>query len=282
MTEQVPARERAPEVPRLPGLLLALEFLTVLPWRRLVRRAQFNAPPNMGRALPWFPVVGALLGGVLALIDIALAPILALPVRSALLLALGALLTGMLHLDGFVDCCDALLGVRPAERRLDILRDSRIGAYGAIGAALLIVARFAALGALVGPGRTVALLAAPLLGRWAMVYAVSRYPYARTAGAGSRFHPCRRWVVEAHVIAALLLALVVIAFFGAEATSGVLVIGLATAGLAVVAGWSWWASRRLGGGLTGDAYGAANELVELAVLVVTPVLMLVAPHLSIG
>ncbi|HLY32275.1 MAG TPA: adenosylcobinamide-GDP ribazoletransferase, partial [Ktedonobacterales bacterium] len=94
--------------------------------------------PDMGRALPWFPLVGALLGAILVLVDWALTPLLSLGVRDALLLALAALMTGMLHLDGFVDCCDGLLGARSVERRLEIMRDSRVGAYGALGAALLL------------------------------------------------------------------------------------------------------------------------------------------------
>src|SRR6476661_4145503 len=109
----------------LAGLALAVEFLTVLPVRRAHVDEPVSAePPDMARALPWFPWVAALL-------------------------AFDALVTGMLHLDGFVDCCDALLGTRTVERRLEILRDSRVGAYGALGGALLLIAKFAALTALV-------------------------------------------------------------------------------------------------------------------------------------
>jgi len=302
----------APTAKRLPnGLALAIQFLTVLPIQRLQVRHEAQATtatqdmetseaPDMSRALPWFPLVGALIGATLALVDWALTPLLTLGVRDALLLALAAGLTGLLHLDGFVDCCDGLLGVRSVERRLAIMRDSRVGAYGALGGALLLIARFAALGALASGSelRAVALVAAPLLGRWAMVYAVARYPYARAAGAGSPFRPragapslgARLAQATGWVLGLLAIALTALVGLGALHRRGpsiafqlagadlhmlltetLLVLALWLAPFVVALGWARWAARRLGGGLTGDTYGALNELVELAVLVCVPV-----------
>ncbi|HKD76152.1 MAG TPA: adenosylcobinamide-GDP ribazoletransferase, partial [Ktedonobacterales bacterium] len=118
------------------GFFLALQFLTVLPAR--AKRLADDAP-HMEQALPWFPLVGALLGGVLAGGDWALSGLFTRDTRDIFLVAAMALLTGMLHMDGFIDCCDGLLGTRSVERRLEILRDSRVGAYGAIGAAILVL-----------------------------------------------------------------------------------------------------------------------------------------------
>jgi len=261
---------------RLAGLALAIEFLTVLP----VRRARANEmvaaePPDMARALPWFPLVGALLGLAFVGLDWALSFIFPLGIRAVALLAFDALVTGMLHLDGFVDCCDALLGKRTVERRLEILRDSRVGAYGALGGALLLLAKFAALTALVsGPTRVLALLAAPILGRWGMVYAVTRYPYARAAGAGAPFRSRgNSHLILASIIMLLLLAASALMIGSRGSEIGALltltVLLLVTA-LLVLLGWLAWASRRLGGGLTGDTYGAACVLGELAVLVCVP------------
>jgi adenosylcobinamide-GDP ribazoletransferase len=262
------------------GLALAVEFLTVLPVRRRAREAATGEPPNMARALPWFPLVGALLGLALVALDWALAFVFPLGVRAVALLAFDALVTGMLHLDGFVDCCDALLGTRTIERRLEILRDSRVGAYGALGGALLLIAKFVVLSALVGPARPLALFAAPILGRWAMVYAVTRYPYARTAGAGAPFRSRR----VGHLLVASLLTLALLIFGAIIVGSRVIGLGasFALAGLLLVVallvalGWLVWASRRLGGGLTGDTYGAACVLVELGVIVLTPPMALLA------
>ena len=270
------------------GLALAIEFLTVIPVRRPRTHAAMETgePPDMARALPWFPLVGALLGLALVALDWALSLIFPLGVRAAGLLAFDALITGMLHLDGFVDCCDALLGTRTTERRLEILRDSRVGAYGALGGMLLLLARFAALTALIGPSRELALLLAPILGRWGMVYAVTRYPYARTSGAGSPFQTR----TGSHLILAsgsLLVLLAGIALAVGSHRLTIAAIFMLTGLLLVVAlltllGWLAWASRRLGGGLTGDTYGAACVLVESAVLVLAPPLVGLAARLVGG
>ncbi len=268
-----PGKRRGPP---LLGLALAVEFLTVLPIRRArPGETGIAEPPDMARALPWFPLVGALLGLAFVGLDWALSFIFPLGIRAVALLAFDALVTGMLHLDGFVDCCDALLGRRTVERRLEILRDSRVGAYGALGGALLLLAKFAALTALVsGPVRVLALLAAPILGRWGMVYAVTRYPYARAAGAGAPFRSRSGF----HLILASILMVVLLAasafVIGSQIqaiTAAVLLAGLLfVTGLLVLLGWLAWASHRLGGGLTGDTYGAACVLVELAVLALAP------------
>ena len=122
--ERADAKRRRGRATWLGGPLLALQFLTILPVRLPSRAAVGSMDdlddaalsPNMADALPWFPVVGAAIGAILVVVDRALAPLLSLGVRDALLLALPALLTGMLHLDGFVDCCDGLLGTRSVEQ----------------------------------------------------------------------------------------------------------------------------------------------------------------------
>lgn len=269
------------------GPLLALQFLTVLPVRVRPPAAGHGTSDEaaMAAALPWFPLVGAAIGGLTALVDWALAPVFAAGVRDVFLLALPLFLTGMLHADGLVDCCDALLGTRPVERRLEILRDSRVGAYGALGGALLLLARYAALGALAGPVRPLALIVAPLLGRWGIVYAVARYRYARPAGLGALFQALPRHLLAASVMAVALLAAagagVAAANGGTAALVNLLELAscLALAALATTVCWCVWAGRRLGGGLTGDTYGALNELAELAVLLLAPPLSALVFHL---
>lgn len=266
----------------LVGLALAIEFLTVIPLRRSRTHAATAAgePPDMSRALPWFPLVGALLGLALVALDWALALVFPPGVRAAGLLAFDALITGILHLDGFVDCCDALLGTRTTERRLEILRDSRVGAYGALGGMLLLIARFAALTALVGPSRELALVIAPILGRWGMVYAVTRYPYARTSGAGSPFQSrnSSHLILASGSLVALLTGIVWTVGSHHLTLAAILMLTglLLVAAVLTLLGWLAWASRRLGGGLTGDTYGAACVLVELAVWLFTPPLAALA------
>lgn len=277
----------APHVRRvaaLMGLPRALQFLTVLPIPALsggTSAPEVSHPPDMAAALPWFPLVGALIGGVLAIIDWAARPALSLGVRSVIVLAVAAGVTGMLHLDGFIDCCDGLLGARTTAHRLDILRDSRVGAYGVVGGCLLQLLRFAALAALARPDmRALALIAAPLLGRWSMVYAVVRYPYARPAGVGAPFRASALHAVGASILGGALL-IVVCMVVGSPSLFQALMRVALLAGVALLTTviTTSWMSRRLAGGLTGDTYGALNECVEVAILVVLPLVFAAGAHL---
>jgi adenosylcobinamide-GDP ribazoletransferase len=264
-----------PEAPRPNGFLLALQFLTVVPvlpgGPSASDSGDSGAAPNMGRALPWFPLVGALLGVSVAALNWALAPVLARGVRDVIVIAAALLATGLLHFDGFVDCCDALLGARSVERRLEILRDSRVGAYGVGGGVLLLLARYATLESLPAGLWAFAVIAAVLVGRWAMVWLITLFPYARARGAGSGFRSGPVRLASASGVALSLLgALAVIAPGGTLGRHALALAMLGAVGLATALLWALWASRRLGGGLTGDTYGAASELVEVAILALAP------------
>src|SRR5579884_1041982 len=108
---------------------VALQFLTILPpgLRRPLTAAE------LGRAVGYFPLVGIVLGGILLGIDRLALTAWSPGIATALVLASWAVLTGALHLDGFLDCCDGLLGGRTAEERLRILRDHHVGAYAVVG-----------------------------------------------------------------------------------------------------------------------------------------------------
>jgi adenosylcobinamide-GDP ribazoletransferase len=187
-------------------------------------------------------------------------------------------------LDGFIDCCHGLLGVRSTERRLAILRDSRVGAYGVIGGCLLLLLRFAALAALVRPDmRVLALIAAPLLGRWSMVYAIVRYPYARPTGVGAPFRASVRHLTWASALAGLLLASVCVVLGWPTLSQALTWAGLAAGTTLLTSiGATAWMSRRLDGGLTGDTYGALNECVEVVILVLVPIIFAAGAHLPFG
>jgi adenosylcobinamide-GDP ribazoletransferase len=238
------------------SILVAFRFLTILPVP-LPRQVPEKA---MGRAVAWYPLVGLVIGGLLAGADRLLGPVFPVGLRSALVLAGWVALTGALHLDGFMDCCDALLAPRSPEERLEILRDVHAGSFAVAGAVLLLLVKYVALSGLEGWLRTAVLIGAPVLGRWAMALAVVGYPYARPGpGLG-------RLVKEGAGRQELAIATVV-------AAGGVLVawrwLGLIalplTAGLVALVARAIMARIP---GLTGDAYGAINEVVEAAVLVV--------------
>lgn len=232
------------------AILAAFQFLTILP--PLVRR-QFSTR-EMGWSVAFYPLVGAALGGVLLGAFWAFSQVLPPAITAALVLALWVILTRALHLDGFMDCCDGLFGGFTPERRLAIMRDSRVGAFGVAGGVLLLLARYAALTVLAPEP---ALLAVPVLGRWVMSMALVAYPYARDEGLGRVMKDHARWP---QALLASLIALA--AAYLAAGVAGLIALGLAAALLVLAAAW---VMRRIPG-LTGDVYGALCELVELAVL----------------
>ena len=151
-------------------------------------------------------MAGALVGGLLVLLDLALGLVLPVGVRGALVLVALMALTRGLHFDGLMDVCDGLFGGFTPERRLAIMRDSHVGAFGVLGVVADLLLRHAALGALLDGWRIAALLLPPIAGRWAMVWAMVAYPYGRTEGLGAAFKRGAGWreVALATVGAAIL------------------------------------------------------------------------------
>ncbi len=229
----------------------AVQFLTVLP--PLLRRSFTQA--ELGWSLAFFPLVGGLLGGLLIGLDHLTGLIWPASVSVALVLAGWVLLTGGLHLDGFLDTCDGLLGGRTPEERLRILRDERVGSYAVIGGILLMLVKFTALGALAN--RELGLLLAPVVGRWGMVLAVIAFPYARAEGLGRDMKNHAGWWQG---VIASLAALPWCAWAGGW--WGLMGCGAA---LGTILAGAWFVLRRLPG-MTGDIYGCCCELAEVVVL----------------
>jgi adenosylcobinamide-GDP ribazoletransferase len=230
----------------------AFQFLTIMP--PIIRRP--FSREEMGRSVGFYPLVGLALGGAIFGLDAALR--LALPgqVSAALVLAAWAVLTRGLHLDGFLDTCDGLFGGFTPERRLDILRDSRVGAFGVIGGVLLLLTKYAAIGAL--QGHSAALLLAPIAGRGALSMAIVIFPYARQEGLGRDIKDHARWP---QALLAGCTALVAAWLIGQ--IPGLIALAVAGSIMFLVA----FGTQRLISGLTGDIYGAICELAELGVLI---------------
>lgn len=228
-------------------------FLTIVP-----APAVAVSPAVAGRAAALFPLVGALLGLLLGGMGLLLDSVLPPGPAAALLLAAGALLTGGLHLDGLMDTADGIAGGRSPERRLAIMRDSRVGAMGAIAGMLALLVQFACLVELTGLTRLLALVAALTAGRWAMLAALAVFPSARPDGLGATFHA---GATPAVAIAGTLVA-VVVALLARPLGLYALI---AAAIVMLVLGRAL--TRRLGG-LSGDSYGAVAVVAETAVLLV--------------
>lgn len=232
------------------GVVQAARYLTIVP----VGGGDFGAPT--GRAVVWFPAIGLLIGAILVVVDRVTA--WAFPMLLAALLTVTAwkLLTGGLHLDGLADCLDAL-GGHDAAHRLTIMRDSRIGAFGAIGLILFLLMELAALAELAPAPRWRALLVAPVVARAMPALLARRFPSARSDGHGARFQAdVRRRSVAVAFVGAFVLAVAVLGAAGIVAVAAAVLVGVAV---------GRFMSARLGG-VTGDVFGAAVELAELAVL----------------
>jgi adenosylcobinamide-GDP ribazoletransferase len=233
----------------LHGAALALTFLTILPLR-----LRGDAGP-LGAAAPWFPLVGALVGGLAGGLRYASEPLFGPAVASVLALVVLVAITGALHQDGLADCADGL-GVRGhRERRLAVMRDSAIGAFGTlalVGWALLLTTTLAAL----DDGEALrALVTAAIAGRWAALIHAAAAPPARPDGLGATFDPTPAALAVA--TAATLAGVVLIdgPLHGLASAATAILVALATA--------AW--SRRTLGGRTGDTLGATVALAEVAV-----------------
>jgi adenosylcobinamide-GDP ribazoletransferase len=239
-------------------LRAALSFLTRLPVAPRDLRAD-----ELGRALAWFPAAGVVIGLAGAALAAAVAGAAAPPTLVAVgVVALGAALTGGLHLDGVADVADGLAGGRgDRARALEIMRDSRIGAIGATALVLVVLAKVHATAALLARGALAPLIIAPVAARWAVTVAIVRFPYARADGLGAAFHHHGRVRDVALATALTALAVAAPAAIAGWTAAAALATSLAAAlTVAAVVG------RRLGG-LTGDAYGAIIEAAELAALI---------------
>ncbi len=233
-------------------VLESLALLTVLP----VGRRPVGLPTG-GVALA-FPLVGGMVGGLLAGADWLLGRLLPEGPRSALVVAAWAGITGALHLDGLADTADGLWVSGDRTRRLEAMADPRLGAFGAVAVIALLLVKWSSLAALDGRLRLGALLLTPALARAAVLLPMALLPPARGVGMGATT-ASGLTLVAAVAANSALAALALLPFFP---WGPALALGGATAAMAVAI----LALRRLGG-ITGDVLGAGIELAEATVLV---------------
>ncbi|MCJ2033925.1 adenosylcobinamide-GDP ribazoletransferase [Methylobacterium sp. J-068] len=267
--QETPEHEEAD--PAFPGAALAydlagcLRFYSRLPVPRLPGEGDPHAVPDF-RTLPrMLPLAGLILGlpGAVTLLGawgLGLGPFLA----ATLALTAGILITGALHEDGLADVADGFGGGATPARRLEIMRDSRIGAYGGVALVLSLALRIGALATLldrVGGLAAIALVLAATLSRSAALAPLALLAPARADGAGAAVgRPGRRTLVTAGALA-LMLTLLGLAF-GLAPLGGALMLAMS-----VLAAWGVTAlARRAIGGQTGDVVGAAQQCAEIAAL----------------
>lgn len=253
----------------------ALSVLTRLPLPRTARRTDFSpeadeynedtapeeteaTPRHLGRAVRAFPLIGALLG-IAAGIAFAIVTSIGLPdlVAGVVAVALLAVLTGALHEDGLADMADGFGGGKTAEKKLVIMRDSRIGAYGVMALVLVLAAKVGALADLSDIGVVMSgLICAAATSRAAMPAMMRWLPAARTDGLGAGAGVPPAQYVWAGIVIAIILSVLLLTWSGLVA---LIIAAFSTFAVGLLA-------RRQIGGHTGDVLGGTQQVSELIFL----------------
>jgi len=240
----------------------ALRFLTIipLPWRREA------SPEELGRSVTYFPLVGIVIGLILAGLSWLLGLILPLAVVNVLLIVSLAVISGALHLDGLADTCDGIGGHKTVEARWQVMHDSRVGGFGIAGVCLLLLVKYISLNSVPEQLLMVTLILMPVISRWAMDYAIFACPYARPSGLGKAFKQETSW--RRFSLATIITLAVAIGLTGLSKTAYSYLAGLAIMGgtWVIITAMVTYLRRKFAG-LTGDTYGAINEVAEVGVLI---------------
>jgi adenosylcobinamide-GDP ribazoletransferase len=213
---------------------------------------------DVARSSAWFPAVGLLLGAIVLAVD--RLTMRALPPNAVdmVLVVATVVLTGALHLDGLADVADGLFGGRDPARRLEIMHDVHTGTFGVVAVVCVLALKWAGYNALPSDVRVEGILLAPCAARMATLTAIAAFPYARAEGVGAGFRG-HAWPF-AWTFGAATMVVAAIALLG---WPGLLVAAFSAASALVLGAL---AARLLGGGLTGDVYGAILEVTEACAL----------------
>lgn len=234
------------------SILFALQHLTRLP----LPYVSFDEA-SCGRATAFFPLAGVLIGAIMAAMVWAAGWYLPVQLQASLLIVLMVVLTGGIHLDGFMDSIDGLFSGRRREKKLEIMRDSRVGAFGVIGAICLLLFKFSLLVGIPAYMLVKLLVVVPAISRWNMTLTIFVFPYARQEGLGAIY---KKYCGVRELLLATVLT---------GAAAGI-VLGVYGALLMLMGGLiACLVGKRVSaelGGLTGDIYGLINELSEVLLL----------------
>ena len=203
-------------------------------------------------------MVGIIIGLILVGLNRFFGLFLPLPVVNVLIVVSSVVISGALHLDGFVDTFDGIAGHKTTEERWEVMHDSRAGAFGIIAVCCLLLVKYVSLNSVPEHLMMATLIVMPTVSRWAMVYTIFAYPYARPSGLGKVFKQEVSW--QKFVIATLVA--LVVAGVIAKLVGLVIIVGIWLIAMAMAT----YLKRKFAG-LTGDTYGAINEMAEVCVLI---------------
>lgn len=237
------------------SFIAALQFLTIIPIK--IERD----PTQAGRATAWFPLVGLIIGMILAATNLVLSLFLPPAAVNSLVIVMLVVVTGAMHMDGLADTCDGLGGHKTPKERWQVMKDSRTGAFGVAGIVLLLLLKYVALSNIPVDWMLPTLLFMPTISRWAMVYAIFTFPNARSEGLGATYKTATRWpqFTIATVLTFLLATAGLFPFFLLNGTFIMVIVWIITMLVSLYL-------KHKFGGLTGDTYGAINEVAEVTAL----------------
>jgi len=227
------------------GFLSAVQFITILPWGKGER---FDPQ----RMIPYFPIVGIALGVLVALFDYVAMNLWGKTVAALLDVIFLIVLTGAFHIDGLGDAADGLLGQRPKEKILAIMKDSRLGTMGLVAIVAGLSLKWAGIAGL-GANRSLLLIIVPAFARAGMLFGMRYLPYGRPGGGTGvdffkhELKPSAFWALSVPVLFSVLL--------GWQAIWLIICFAAITAGLI-----RYYKSRL--GCVTGDMLGAMTEILE--------------------
>lgn len=236
------------------SFFVGLQFLTRI---HLRNQTEWTAEA-FGGSVKYFPLIGMIIGALLvAIYEIASSYVT--PFMMAVILVMAEfLITGGLHADGFMDTCDGIFSGRERERKLEIMKDSRVGSNGVVGFVFLVLFKIAVLENLAPHMIPMALFFMPTISRFGMVMSITLFPYARKEGMGKAFAQ----FAESYALKVATVFVLLPVFYWTYFYALCLAIGIITV---------LWSNRYIVkqiGGVTGDTYGAVTEFSELVLLTV--------------
>ncbi|MBS3976553.1 MAG: adenosylcobinamide-GDP ribazoletransferase [Syntrophomonadaceae bacterium] len=234
----------------------ALQFLTRIPLNLPFLNGRITGE-IMAKSISCFPLVGLLMGCIVWAFFIIGNHLFNPWTAAAMIIAVQIILSGGLHIDGFMDTSDALFSHKSRHQMLEIMRDSRVGALGAASAIVLLLLKFSLLAQLTFEASFVILTSMLVLSRWTLVIAIVVFPYAREAGLGKAFQGNKG--LSSFLVACLFTFFILLSL----QTPYLFLVWLAVSILTFLIGK--WLSSLLGG-LTGDTYGWLSEISEIICL----------------
>lgn len=235
--------------------LIALQFLTIIPLRKSIKIEE----KDLSNSLIFFPIIGLIIGIFLILINYLISSFFSPLVVNTLIIIIWIGISGALHLDGFCDTIDGLYGGQTKEERLKIMKDSSIGAKGAIALICLLILKLSLLMEISPQYKYQTLLFTPMIGRWGMVMGIFLVPYAREEGMAKSFI---KYKDTKQLFWASLITLTTGLFLFKFISLGI--IGLV---IGIIFLLTLYLKRKIGG-ITGDTLGGLNEIIEVFTLLI--------------